>query len=141
MPTTNLQSTIYRRQYYIGRNPDPVIDPEFEHTPAAGKPAAPALPGVLNREAYKEFLAWQSSGIAPTHPHALAKKTEFEAYHVTPAYKAWLVADKAARRAQARGNESDANEANEATTPISASATGTPGTPPPAYIPPGANTP
>lgn len=142
MPTTNFTTDIRQRQYDSSRNPNPSIPAAFQHTAASGKPAEPAFPGVMNREAQLQFLRWKAHPSAlPTHPHALAKVKEFDTYFATPAYKAWLIADTAARRAQWRLIESDANVANATTVAISSSTTGTGSNPPPEYVPPGYNTP
>ncbi len=113
----------------------------FRHTPATGKPAEPAFPGVMNHEAQQQFLAWKAGGVAPRHPHASAKVIEFETYRATTAYVAWDASDRTSREAQWRLFSADAIEQNLSTVSVSADPAGTGSGAPPAYIPPGANVP
>jgi hypothetical protein len=125
-------------------SPNPFHKPMLP--PAPVSPAAPAYPGTLNAaeqtEVQRYLLNPTDATLATLRlPDAIAKANAFKAYYADPAIVAWRAAVHEADVAQRILTRADALISNEPTTPISSDNAGAGSTPPPAYLPPGANTP
>lgn len=127
--------------------PNPYRVPTLPAAP--GSPATPVFPGTLTGPELSEVNNWLAApeGQRPDLLRrartraAIAKIGEYVVYYADPAVIAWLAAVNDARFAQHVLGRADGIINNEATTAKSSDVTGAGSTPPPAYQPPGSNTP
>jgi hypothetical protein len=145
--TNNYATTVYWRQYAAANGNFPPAPGWFRHlSPLAASTSAPVFPGTLTFEERNEVNSWlanKSDAVLASFRNraAVLKVAEFKTYYADPAYLGWADADKIARESQWRLFCADALRDNSATTAPSETDTGTGAGSPPAFEPPGTNTP
>jgi hypothetical protein len=141
----NIQKRLFLLQGTdLTSSPNPFFVPSLPAAP--GSPTAVAFPGTLNQLEQAEVNLWlanQNDNVLSklTIRAAIAKVNELKTYYADPAIVAWRAAVHEATVAQRILTRADALISNELTQSISSDSAGTGASPPPAYLPPGADTP
>ncbi|MEN3369935.1 MAG: hypothetical protein V7609_2078 [Verrucomicrobiota bacterium] len=140
---------VQKRQYLLqgtdlSGSPNPYHVPKLPAAP--GSPTAIAYPDTLNaaeQEEVQRYLTMPTDAVLASLrlPDAIAKATAYKTYNANPAIIAWRAAVFEADVAQRILTRADGLINNEGTTSIAADPTGAGASPPPAYQPPGTNTP
>jgi hypothetical protein len=147
---SNLAGTsgnVQKRQFLLqgtdfASSPNPFHSPTLPASPIA----EPSYPGTLNaaeRAEVQKYLAnpTPETLASLTLRAAIDKAREYATYYADPSVIAWRAAVYEADISQRFLTRADALINNESTTSVSADPTGVGSTPPPAYQPPGTNTP